>query len=65
MTTCIGLAILAAVMFGPADVWLERASWPHKAPRAAIALWQAIGVAGALAAVGAGLALAVEPFMSA
>ncbi len=61
MTTCIGLAILAAVMFGPAGVWLERASWPHKAPRAAIALWQAIGVAGALAAVGAGLALAVEP----
>jgi Zn-dependent protease with chaperone function len=55
------LAVLTAVMFGPAGVWLERAAWPGRAPRAAIALWQAIGVAGALAAVGAGLALAVAP----
>lgn len=61
MTTFIGLSVLAVLMFGPAGVWLERAAWPHKAPRAAIALWQAIGVAGALAAVGAGVALAVEP----
>ncbi len=61
MTTVIGLSVLAVLMFGPAGVWLERASWPHKAPRAAIALWQSIGVAGALAAVGAGVALAVEP----
>jgi Zn-dependent protease with chaperone function len=61
MTTCIGLTVLAVMTFGPAGVWLERAAWPRKAPRAAIALWQAIGVTGALAAVGAGLALAVEP----
>jgi Zn-dependent protease with chaperone function len=61
MTTFIGLSVLSVLMFGPTGVWLERASWPHKAPRAAIALWQAIGVTGALAAVGAGVALAVEP----
>jgi hypothetical protein len=48
-------------MFGPAGVCLDRASWPRRAPRAALALWQAIGVTGALASVGAGLALAVEP----
>jgi Zn-dependent protease with chaperone function len=61
LTTFVGLTVLAALMFGPAGVLLERASWPHKAPRAAIALWQAIGLTGALAAVGAGVALAVEP----
>jgi Zn-dependent protease with chaperone function len=61
MSTCVGLSVLAVLMFGPAGIWLERAHWPERAPRAAIALWQAIGVAGALAAVGAGLALAVEP----
>ena len=64
MTTFIGLSVLSVLAFGPAGVWLERASWPHKAPRAAIALWQAIGVTGALAAVGAGVALAVEPLHS-
>jgi Zn-dependent protease with chaperone function len=61
MTECLGLTALAVVMFGPAGIWLERATWPTRAPRAAVILWQAIGVTGALAAVGAGLALAVEP----
>ncbi len=61
MRICLGLAIMAAVAFGPAGIWLERAAWPVRAPRAAIALWQAVGMAGALAAVGAGLALAVSP----
>jgi Zn-dependent protease with chaperone function len=56
-----GFALMSVLMFGPAGIWLERSAWPQRAPRAAIVLWQAIGVNGALAAIGAGLALAVEP----
>ncbi|HEY7263305.1 MAG TPA: M56 family metallopeptidase [Trebonia sp.] len=36
-----------------------RASWPRRSPAAAILLWQALGLAGGLAAVGALLALGV------
>jgi Zn-dependent protease with chaperone function len=60
VTLCLGLVAMAAFAFGPAGMWLARATWPERAPRAAIALWQALGVAEALAAVGAGLALAVS-----
>ncbi len=61
MTLALSLALLSALLFGPAGVLLERATWPWRAPRAAIALWQAIGLAGAMAAVGAGLAITVAP----
>jgi Zn-dependent protease with chaperone function len=61
VSVCLGLAAMAVLAFGPAGVLLERARWPERAPRAAIALWQALGVAGALAAAGAGLALAAAP----
>ncbi len=61
MTLAVGLALLSVLLYGPAGVVLERASWPSRAPRSAIALWQAIGLAGGLAAVGAGLAVAVAP----
>lgn len=53
--------LLAVIFFGPAGVWLDRAGWLNRAPRAGIALWQAVGTAGAISAVGAGLALAVAP----
>jgi Zn-dependent protease with chaperone function len=61
MASVAGLAALTIVLFGPAGVWLDRARWLNRAPRAAIALWQATGLAGALAAIGTGLALAVAP----
>ncbi len=61
MTVALSLAVLSALLFGPVGVVLERATWPSRAPRAAIALWQAIGLAGGLAAVGAGLAVTVAP----
>ena len=61
MSECLVLAMVAVALFGPAGIWLERAAWVRRAPRAAIAVWQSIGVAGALASVGAGLALAVAP----
>jgi Zn-dependent protease with chaperone function len=37
-----------------------RASWPRRSPAAAILLWQALGLAGGLAAVGALLAVGVS-----
>src|SRR2546421_8661345 len=38
---------------------LPRASWPRRSPAAAILLWQALGLAGGLAAVGALIGLAL------
>ena len=35
-------------------------SWPRRSPAAAILLWQALGLAGGLAAVGALLAIGVS-----
>lgn len=61
MIDAFGLAALCAFMFGPAGPWLARARWTQRAPRAAVALWQAIGVSGALAAIGFGLAVTVLP----
>ena len=39
---------------------MVRVSWPRRSPAAAILLWQALGLAGGLAAVGALLALGVD-----
>ena len=61
MNYAVGLAALSLVMFGPAGPLLARAQWTQRAPRAAVALWQAIGISGALAAIGFGLAVTVLP----
>ena len=61
MITAAGLAVLAILLFGPTGVVLARSMWPRTAPRAAVALWQAGGLAGALAAIGSGLAVTVAP----
>jgi Zn-dependent protease with chaperone function len=54
-------ALLAAVAVGSSRSAsaLLRASWPRRSPAAAILLWQALGLAGGLAAVGAMLAVGV------
>jgi Zn-dependent protease with chaperone function len=61
MTTAAALAICCVVLFGPVPTSLSRANWPTRAPRAAVVLWQMTGLAGCLAAIGSGLALAVLP----
>lgn len=41
---------------------LSAARWPYRAPRAAIALWQAIGLACGLALIGAALSAGLAPY---
>lgn len=57
MITPVLLAALALVLTGPAPALLARADWPHRVPRAAVALWQSLALAAVLAALGAGIAL--------
>ena len=55
-------ALLATVAVGSSRTAsaLLRASWPRRSPAAAILLWQALGLAAGLAAVGALLAVGVS-----
>jgi bla regulator protein blaR1 len=64
MPAAAALAVCCVVLFGPVPVLVARARWPTRAPRAAVALWQTIGLAGSCAAIGAGLAVAVAPLHS-
>lgn len=57
----VGLACLTALLAGPVPAALSKATWPGRCPRAALVLWQAVGLAGWLAAVGTGLVIAVAP----
>lgn len=57
----LGLAVLATLLVGPVPRWLAGAGWVYRAPRAAMLLWQVIGLTAALSAVGAGLGIAVAP----
>lgn len=57
----LGLGALAMVLAGPVPALLARAAWPQRAPRAAVVLWQTIGVTAMLSTVGAGLGAAVAP----
>jgi hypothetical protein len=56
----IALLGLAAVLAGPVPARLARARWPERSPRAALVLWQSVGLGGGRALLGAGLTLAVS-----
>ena len=60
-----GLAFttLAVILVGPVPTLLARATWPLRAPRAAMVLWQAIAVAAVLSAFSAGIAIASRLFV--
>ncbi len=60
-----GLAFtaLAVMLVGPVPELLARATWPLRAPRAAMVLWQAIAVAAVLSAFSAGIAIASRLFV--
>ncbi|NLU84767.1 M56 family metallopeptidase [Rhodococcus sp. HNM0569] len=50
--------LLALLLAGPVPALLGRATWTHRAPRAALVLWQAVALAAVLSAFSAGLAIA-------
>lgn len=56
----IALAVLAVALAWPVPVLLARAHWAIRDPLAALILWQAIGLAGGLSMIGAGLVYAVS-----
>lgn len=53
-----GLLCVAVALAGPVTAALARAGWPARDPRAALVLWQAIGLGGGLGILGAGLTVA-------
>ncbi|KAA1420458.1 M56 family metallopeptidase [Mumia zhuanghuii] len=55
MTTPLLLGLIGLALAQPVPALLARMDWPYRAPRAAIALWQALALAAILAVVGAGL----------
>jgi len=61
--SALAFAALALVLAGPVPALLARASWPLRAPRAAVVLWQAVAGAAVLSAFSAGLAIAALLFV--
>ena len=55
--SALAFIVLAIVLAGPVPALLARASWPMRAPRAAVVLWQSIAIAAVLSAFSAGLAI--------
>ena len=55
------LAALALALAWPVPVALSRAHWPSRAPAVALALWQAIALAGGLSMIGCLLAFGAAP----
>jgi Zn-dependent protease with chaperone function len=58
--SALAFTILAVLLVGPAPAVLARATWPLRAPRAAMVLWQAIALAAVLSAFSAGIAIATR-----
>lgn len=61
--SALAFTILAVLLAGPAPAVLARATWPLRAPRAAMVLWQAIALAAVLSAFSAGIAIATRLLM--
>ena len=62
MITALALGVLAIALAWPVPVLLARASWPAAAPAAALALWQAIAIAGGLSMIGSLAMFGLSPF---
>jgi len=61
--SALAFTLLALALVGPVPEWLARASWPMRAPRAAIVLWQSVALAAVLSAFSAGIAIASRLFV--
>jgi Zn-dependent protease with chaperone function len=62
LAVAASLALLAFALAWPVPVALARAGWPRRMPGAALVLWQAIALAGALSMIGALLVFGLIPF---
>lgn len=56
--SALAFALVALLLVGPVPALLSRASWPLRAPRAAVVLWQAVAIAAVLSAFSGGIAIA-------
>ena len=61
--SALAFTILAVLLVGPIPALLARATWPLRAPRAAMVLWQAVALAAVLSAFSAGIAIATRVLM--
>ena len=59
--TALGLLVLGVVLAEPASRALARAHWPVRDPVGALLVWQAVGLAGGLALLGAGVVYGLAP----
>ncbi|MPY83673.1 MAG: M48 family metalloprotease [Actinophytocola sp.] len=55
------LLVLGIALAEPISRWLAAASWAERDPVGALVLWQAIGLAGGLSLLGAGVTFALAP----
>jgi Zn-dependent protease with chaperone function len=55
--SALAFTLVALILVGPVPALLARASWPHRAPRASIVLWQSIALAAVLSVFSAGIAI--------
>ncbi|MGE2835934.1 M56 family metallopeptidase [Mycobacterium sp. SMC-4] len=58
--SALAFTIIALLLSGPVPALLARATWPQRAPRAAIVLWQSVALAAVLSAFSAGIAIALR-----
>lgn len=61
LVVAASLGALALALAWPIPVALSRASWPARSPAIAVALWQAIALAGGLSMIGCLLAFGAAP----
>jgi Zn-dependent protease with chaperone function len=54
----LAFTLVALLLVGPVPALLARATWPMRAPRAAVVLWQSVALAAVLSAFSAGIAIA-------
>jgi Zn-dependent protease with chaperone function len=61
--SALAFTVVALLLIGPVPALLARATWPMRAPRATVVLWQAIAGAAVLSSFSAGIAIASRLFV--
>lgn len=62
--TALGLLVLGVALAEPVSRMLARARWPARDPVGGLLVWQAVGLSGGLALLGAGVVYGVAPLGS-